>query len=192
MTAQPTTVEELENRVYRTARARFIAAKRLEARQVLLVRFIIFLALVQIIASICLLIGDNPYASLVSVLSITVSIFIAVVSNSEPVSKDVLHSHMLHKCGMELMSLYNKMHTLPNECKIEQCLKDYDDILINCAINHDQVDFDVARLLADKKEICRTLRLKACIKTHGAFLFYVFLATALCFIVYLLLPVVTS
>ena len=193
MIPQLAPMKELENSVYKTARARFIAARRLESRQVSLVRFIIVLTLVQLVISTSLLIYNSPHAALVSVLSITVSLLIAIVSNSEPVSKDVLHAHLLHKCGMDLMSLYRKIRAASDSSNFDKYSKEYDNILINCIINHDPVDFNLSECLADKdkKEICPLLkiwhRVRYWIKTYEAFLFYAALTSILCFIAYFFL-----
>lgn len=183
-------LEALKNKAYKTAKARFNAADRVKAKQKSLVHFITFLTLVQIAASIALLkASDNPYASLAACLSISFSVFIAIVSNSDSVSKDILHAHLLHKCGMDLMRLHDKIQAdTAGAGKIMEYTTEYSDIIDDCSINHDSVDFQKAECQIGLKRH-NWCKWKAFFKTYATVLAYLACSLALCAISYLLIGV---
>lgn len=186
-----TELEILKNKAYKTAKARFNAADRLKAKQKSLVYFITFLTLAQIAVSVALLkIDDNPYAVLAACLSISFSVFIALISNSNSVSKDVLHAHLLHKCGMDLMRLHDKMcvDASLNAEAIKQYVAEYSNIINDCSINHDTIDFKVVECQIAKKGWWVRLYYSviAFFKTYRMTLIYIIFSTMLCYVSYFL------
>lgn len=167
-------MEELKNRVYITAKSRFIASLRLERRQRSLVYLITFMTLAQIAASVVLLkIGTSPHYALTTCLAITFSVFIAIISNSDSMSKDVLHAHLLHKCGVELMSLYNRM-CASDSSNISNFVEIYDKIISDCNVNHDPIDFRKLECQIQNKNWFKALPCSASsfFKTYGLVILY--------------------
>lgn len=186
-----TGIDMLKDKAYKTAKARFNASERLKAKQKSLVYFITLLTLAQIAVSVALLkIDNNPYAILAACLSISFSVFIALISNSDSVSKDVLNAHLLHKCGMDLMSLHDKMgiDANPNSETIKQYQVDYSRIINECSINHDTIDVRIAECQIDKKGWGARFyyRMIISFKTYRMILIYIIFATMLCYISYFL------
>jgi hypothetical protein len=184
-------LEALKNKAYKTAKARFNAADRVKAKQKSLVHFITFLTLVQIAASIALLkASDNSYARLAACLSISFSVFIAIVSNSDSVSKDVLHAHLLHKCGMDLMRLHDKIQAdiSSSADKIMEYTAEYSDIINDCSLNHATVDFQKAeRQLGTKTH--KWCGIRTFFKTYSIVLGYLICTLILCAISYFLIGI---
>jgi hypothetical protein len=86
-------------------------------------------------------IGNSQHVTLVSCLAISFSVFIALISNSDSMSNDLLHAQLLHKCGLELMNLYNQMcASISNETS--SFVEKYDKIMNDCSVNHDPVDYN--------------------------------------------------
>ncbi len=184
----PTAIDDLKNKAYKTAKARFNAATRIESRQKSLVHFITFLTSIQIAASIALLTASNhPYASLGACISISFSVFIAIISNSDSISKDVLHAHLLHKCGMDLMRLHDKIKA---DTKAEDntvgYTEEYSNIINDCSLNHDSVDFHNAENQINPDRY-KWSWLMAKFKTYRLVLSYILYTVALSTISYIII-----
>lgn len=184
-------LNDLKNKAYKTSKARFNASDRLKTRQKSLVYFITFLTLVQIAMSIALLtVGNSPYATLTACLSISFSVLIAIVSNSDSLSKDVLSAHLLHKCGMNLMRLYDKIHadTSPSPASISEYGAEYNNIINDCSLNHDTVDFQKVECQSGEKlhKWCKTISF---LKTYGVVIIYLIFVVALCIISFFLIEI---
>lgn len=143
--------ERLALAAWKTAKARFNASNRIKKRQRFYVFAITVFTVTQIVLSVFLisLTGAQSLAiKVATTLSIGISVFVALISNSEPMTKDALDSYLLHKCGMSLMSLNKK---IKNEINIDKNRLDafsdeYDRIICDCNLNHDDIDYDLVRI----------------------------------------------
>lgn len=138
--------EELAWSVKKTAGCRFNAAKRLERRQKFLVFMITIFTVGQLGLSILLISitnENNIYIKIIATISILMSVFIVLLSNTEAITKDTLNAYLLHKCGLELSYLSKKISIHTNISKDEylELSNNYNSILVSCNLNHENIDF---------------------------------------------------
>lgn len=136
----------LEDRAYKTAKVRFNASDRLKVKQKSLVYTITLITIVQISASVVLLTcPSHKFVNLLSTVTINFSVFIAIISNTDSLSKDILSAHHFHECGLKLMKLARELHKhSPEEQKNFQ--HEYDQIIDTCSENHSYFDYKLAEI----------------------------------------------
>lgn len=159
--------KRLEDISWETSKARFNASDRLKKKQKVLVFSIIIFTVIQIGISVLLISvtsSDNIITKVVATISIALSVFIALISNTESITKDALNSHLLHKCGVDLKSLNKKISILQPKTTEEllSLSEAYDKIISECNLNHEAVDFKM--VLNDMEGISRFDKFLNCIQ----------------------------
>lgn len=130
----------------KTGKARLNASSRLNRRQKFLVFIITVLTVLQIGISVLLIslsADNNHVVKIVSAISIVFSALIALLSNTESISKDALHSHVLHECGIKLLALHKRV-SIPEhvaEGSLTELSAEYDKIIAECSLNHEPIDY---------------------------------------------------
>lgn len=161
--------ERLKDLSWKTSKARFNASNRLRRKQQLLVYYIIIFTVIQIGLSILLISLSNESDIVIKIaatISIALSVFIALISNTESMTKSALNAHLLHKCGIELKSL-NKKISIINPQQPDDLLKlssEYDKIIADCNLNHEQIDYNL--VLNDINTTPQYIKLKNCFQYY--------------------------
>ncbi|WP_165175267.1 SLATT domain-containing protein [Desulfovibrio sp. ZJ369] len=151
-------MKKLSNTAYITAKSRLNASNRLQRKQKSFVFFIILMTIVQIGMSSYILITQNSnHINLFSCIVITLSVFIALISNSESLSNDTLNSYKFHECGMKLLALSRKIDNhIENDLEnlnIDDLQNIYDNIISQCGVNHINIDYKLAKATIEDKYI---------------------------------------
>ena len=151
----PSSSSTLEDRAYKTAKARFNASDRLIKKQKSLIFTITLITIAQISASVAFLAKANPqFANLISSATINFSVFIAIISNTDSLSKDVLSAHHFHECGLKLMELTRKISGLSPEDQ-QKYQEEYNTVINSCSENHSNLDYKLAeKQIIRSKYIC--------------------------------------
>lgn len=138
-------LSDFSTRAYKTAKARFNAAKRLQLKQKSLVFTLTLITLMQICAAVAILAkGQSGYEKFIASATITFSVFVAIISNTDSLTKDALCSYQFHECGKKLMMLSRAATQADNIEDLRQLQEKYDTILCECMENHELIDFRLA------------------------------------------------
>lgn len=136
--------EELERKLFITKKARFNAAQRIARTQCWLSSTITFVSILQILISLVLIINEAAsYQNILSCFTIISSILILTISNSSILNNGTKESFIMHKCGIDISKIYDRLRFSENP-NIEEAYREYNIILSECGINHKNIDYKLA------------------------------------------------
>lgn len=179
--------ERLKDISWKTSKARFNASERLIKKQRSLVFLIIMFTVVQIGMSVLLITLDNNeniLSKFLSTISIVLSVFVALISNTESITKNALNAHLLHKCGVDLNAL-NKEISILDPCSKKDIMsmsKKYHNIISECNLNHNKIDYDkVSNDIRETHPFIKIINnIHYFLRTYDLFLIYLISAFIFC------------
>lgn len=139
----------LRRQIWITKGCRFNAHARLLAISSASNTSITFLSFYVVLLSLASLVygNDIPYFinTSISFLSVAISIFIIILTLMESAKNTSVNAERMHKCGIELLSLYNEYNNyiagVRNKDTDTQYIRQYNMIIARYPENHDEVDF---------------------------------------------------
>ncbi|MFV0587061.1 SLATT domain-containing protein [Bacteroides reticulotermitis] len=162
-------LNSLSDKVWKTKKARFTAAKRME-------RFYSFSNISMALTSASL-VGVNliplledkccpRLTSIITILTIVLSVYVLVISLSLTQARFDNKAENYHACGCELteyndiLQLYIKENKILDIEEKKECINKYHSIIKRYNLNHSSVDYVRALLECDDKSIGKLARLK--------------------------------
>lgn len=138
-----------------TAGSRFIAAKRLEARDRALTRMAAFASAYVIILTVLPYFIDIPTRNvdLINLFTVALALIVLVASLYQYSNGDIVNAEQHHRSGLELNEIRRELElrdsniTVP---ELDELTRRYNLVLQKYSINHDQIDY--LKLQLDRPE----------------------------------------
>jgi hypothetical protein len=148
-----------------TAAARFNAARRLEGRSRAVNLMLALLSSSVIVTSVLPVTVefDKPLELLIFFVGLAASIFVVVLSLYQWSSRDDVNAERLHRAGMKISELRRqvKLNYLartdpskpaPLDDWLESAVEQYSDILRECGVNHEDVDYTRVKIEIEREQ----------------------------------------